>query len=67
MSVCLGCHKGMGLDAVFDQICTACKDVLDATPAPTQLILENSAGSGGTQSRYAVVTGQPSRSSRGWR
>ena len=50
----LGSHKGMGLDAVFDQICQACKDVLDATPAPTQLILENSAGSGGTiGSRFA--------------
>jgi deoxyribonuclease-4 len=50
----LGSHKGMGLDAVFDQICAACKDVLDATPGDTQLILENSAGSGGTiGSRFA--------------
>jgi len=44
----LGSHKGMGLDAVFDQICAACKEVLDNTPGDTQLILENSAGSGGT-------------------
>ena len=44
----LGSHKGMGLDAVFDQICVACKEVIDNTPGDTQLILENSAGSGGT-------------------
>jgi apurinic endonuclease APN1 len=50
----LGSHKGMGLDAVFDQICRACSDVLENSPGDTQLILENSAGSGGTiGSRFA--------------
>jgi deoxyribonuclease-4 len=44
----LGSHKGQGLDAVFEQICRACQDVLQATPSDTLLILENSAGAGGT-------------------
>jgi deoxyribonuclease-4 len=43
----LGSHKGQGLDAVFDQICQACSEVLEATPEDVQLILENSAGAGG--------------------
>jgi apurinic endonuclease APN1 len=50
----LGSHKGQGLDAVFEQICTACKEVLQATPSEALLILENSAGAGGTiGSRFA--------------
>jgi deoxyribonuclease-4 len=50
----LGSHKGQGLESVFDQIVDACKDVLKATPSDTWLILENSAGSGGTiGSRFA--------------
>jgi deoxyribonuclease-4 len=50
----LGSHKGQGLDTVFDQICRACTDVLDSTPRDTLLILENSAGAGGTiGSRFA--------------
>ena len=44
----IGSHKGQSLDAVFDQICRACQDVLDATPPEALLILENSAGAGGT-------------------
>lgn len=44
----LGSHKGSGLDAYFDQICSACREVVDATPDDVQLILENSAGSKGT-------------------
>jgi deoxyribonuclease-4 len=43
----LGSHKGQGLDAVFDQICRSCTEVLDATPKDSLLILENSAGAGG--------------------
>ena len=43
----LGSHKGQGLDAVFDQICRACTEVLAATPDDSLLILENSAGAGG--------------------
>lgn len=50
----LGSHKGQGLDAVFAQICRACTDVLEATPDDTLLIVENSAGAGGTiGSRFA--------------
>jgi deoxyribonuclease IV len=44
----LGSHKGQGLDSVFDQICHACLDVLEASPSDAWLILENSAGAGGT-------------------
>ncbi len=44
----LGSHKGQGLEAVFAQICKACSEVLDSTPDDVQLILENSAGAGGT-------------------
>jgi deoxyribonuclease IV len=43
----LGSHKGQGLDSVFDQICRACLEVLDASPSDAWLILENSAGAGG--------------------
>jgi deoxyribonuclease IV len=44
----LGSHKGTGLDSVFEQICVACSGVIESTPEDVQLILENSAGSGGT-------------------
>ena len=44
----IGSHKGQGLDAVFAQICAACQDVIENTPSDTLLILENSAGAGGT-------------------
>jgi deoxyribonuclease-4 len=43
-----GSHKGLGLEAVFDQICDACEKVLEDTPEETWLIFENSAGAGGT-------------------
>jgi deoxyribonuclease IV len=43
-----GSHKGLGLDAVFEQICDACTKVLSETPDETLLIFENSAGQGGT-------------------
>jgi len=43
-----GSHKGMGLEAVFDQICAACEKVLEETPEETWLIFENSAGAGAT-------------------
>jgi deoxyribonuclease-4 len=43
----IGSHKGTGLDTVFEQICTACSEVLKETPEQTLLILENSAGAGG--------------------
>jgi deoxyribonuclease IV len=43
----IGSHKGQGLDAVFDQICKATSEVLEATPDDVLFILENSAGAGG--------------------
>jgi deoxyribonuclease-4 len=43
-----GSHKGLGLDAVFDQICKTAQDVLAETPEETLMIFENSAGQGGT-------------------
>ena len=44
----IGSHKGQGLEAVFHQICRACQEILAATPPDVLLILENSAGAGGT-------------------
>ncbi len=43
-----GSHKGAGFAAVADQVAGALRDVLAATPEGTWLILENSAGQGGT-------------------
>jgi deoxyribonuclease-4 len=43
-----GSHKGLGLDAVFEQICSACVNVLAEVENDTLLIFENSAGQGGT-------------------
>jgi deoxyribonuclease-4 len=43
-----GSHKGLGMDAVFDQICEAATRVLGETPEDTWMIFENSAGGGGT-------------------
>lgn len=43
----LGSHKGSGLDAVFEQICVSCTDVLENSPGEVLLVLENSAGAGG--------------------
>ncbi|HYM14935.1 MAG TPA: deoxyribonuclease IV [Dehalococcoidia bacterium] len=43
-----GSHKGLGLDAVFEQVCKTAQEILADTPAETLLIFENSAGQGGT-------------------
>lgn len=43
-----GSHKGAGFDSVLAQVATAITRVLEATPPETWLILENSAGQGGT-------------------
>ena len=43
-----GSHKGLGLEAVFEQICEAAVSVLAETPDETWMIFENSAGQGGT-------------------
>jgi deoxyribonuclease-4 len=43
-----GSHKGLGLEAVFEQICAAARDVLAETPEEAWMIFENSAGQGGT-------------------
>ena len=42
----VGSHKGTGFAAVLPRITAAIRRVLDATPADTWLILENSAGQG---------------------
>ncbi len=44
----LGSHKGAGFEAVLDQVCRALARVLAQTPPDTWLILENSAGMGGS-------------------
>ena len=44
----VGSHKGAGFDAVLAQIAAAIERVLATTPEQTWLILENSAGQGGT-------------------
>jgi deoxyribonuclease-4 len=43
-----GSHKGLGLEAVFEQICKAAEDALAETPEDAWLIFENSAGHGDT-------------------
>ena len=43
-----GSHKGLGLEAVFEQICEAARSVLAETPEDTWMVFENSAGQGGT-------------------
>ena len=43
-----GSHKGMGLDAVFEQICSTAEQILADTPDDVLLIFENSAGHGDT-------------------
>ncbi len=43
-----GSHKGLGLEAGFEQICKAAEDVLAETPEDAWLIFENSAGHGDT-------------------
>jgi deoxyribonuclease-4 len=42
-----GSHKGVGMEAVFDQVCEAAQRVLDETPEETWMIFENSAGQAG--------------------
>jgi len=43
-----GSHKGLGYDAVLEQICEAATNVLAETPPEAWMIFENSAGQGGT-------------------
>ncbi len=43
-----GSHKGLGLEAVFEQICHTAEEILAETPDDVLLIFENSAGQGGT-------------------
>lgn len=44
----VGSHKGAGFEQVVKQICDALKRVLDSTPDDAWIILENSAGMGGS-------------------
>jgi len=43
-----GSHKGLGLEAVFGQICETAQRILAETPEEALMIFENSAGQGGT-------------------
>jgi deoxyribonuclease-4 len=53
-----GSHKGLGPEAVFEQICKAASDVLAETPPETWMIFENSAGQGGTLGSKFAELGQ---------
>lgn len=44
----VGSHKGAGFESVLPQIAASMENVLSATPEDSWLILENSAGQGGT-------------------
>ncbi len=44
----LGSHKGAGFDAVFPQVVAAVRQIMENTPQESWLILENSAGMGGS-------------------
>jgi deoxyribonuclease-4 len=44
----LGSHRGAGFDHVFPQVVDYVRRIVDATPEDTWLILENSAGMGGS-------------------
>lgn len=44
----VGSHKGAGFEQVLPQICEALSKVLDSTPDEAWIILENSAGMGGS-------------------
>ncbi len=44
----LGSHKGRGFEVVKEQVCDALKEVLAETPDGVVLMLENSAGAGGS-------------------
>ncbi len=43
-----GSHKGLGYDAVLEQICETATNVLAETPEDVWMMFENSAGQGGT-------------------
>jgi len=44
----VGSHKGVGFEQVLPQICETLSKVLDSTPKDAWIILENSAGMGGS-------------------
>ena len=47
----IGSHLGAGIDAGLDRVCRAMKKVLDRCSDTTWLLMENSAGAGGTIGR----------------
>ena len=47
----VGSHMGVGLDTRLSAVCDAIGAALDATPAGSHLLLENTAGAGGTIGR----------------
>ena len=44
----IGSHRGAGYEQVFSQVVESVRKIVDATPEDTWLILENSAGMGGS-------------------
>ncbi len=52
-----GSHKGLGFEAILPRVTTAVRRVLDATPAESWLILENSAGMGGSVGAHFAELG----------
>jgi deoxyribonuclease-4 len=53
-----GSHKGLGLEAVFEQVCEAAVSILAETPDDVWMIFENSAGQGGTIGSQFADLGQ---------
>jgi deoxyribonuclease-4 len=52
-----GSHKGLGFDAVLSRVATAARAILDATSDDSWLILENSAGMGGSVGAHFAELG----------
>lgn len=63
----LGSHKGAGYDRCVDQLIEYVRKVMDATPDGTWLILENSAGQGGSIGSSFAELGRILRDSGGTR
>jgi deoxyribonuclease-4 len=53
-----GSHKGKGLDGSMDQIVRAIREIMSHIESDTQLILETSAGGGGSIGRNFSELGQ---------
>jgi deoxyribonuclease IV len=52
-----GSHKGVGFEAILPRVVAAVRRILDATPSESWLILENSAGMGGSVGAHFAELG----------